>query len=252
MRPVRDHAEDRMVRVGRGALVVGAGQQAAGEAVGERRLADAARAAQQPGMRQAAALPGAEHGALGCLVAEQVRVGLRCDHDRPSLAATVLRDRLRDGRLVGGRVDDGEAVGLTAGEQAKALPDPLVIVGALGLEARHGAALRRSGPCRPRPGGRGPGSGRGDARPGAAPAGRRPAPGRGRRRSPGRRGSSRRSGRTGPMAAIKCRQDGAVEVILARGEEQIELGQRAPALGRAVRRSARGSPPHPRCRRARG
>ena len=77
MRPVRDHAEDRMVGLGSGALVVGAGEQAAGEAVGERGLADAARAAQQPGMRQAAALPGAEHGALGCLVAEQVRIGLR-------------------------------------------------------------------------------------------------------------------------------------------------------------------------------
>ena len=37
-----------------------------------------------------------------------------------------------------------------------------------------------------------------------------------------------------PLAAIKCRQDGAMEVILARGEEEIELGQRAPALGRAV------------------
>ena len=74
MRLVHDHAEDRMVGVGSGALVVGAGQQAAGEAVGQRGLADAARAAQQPGMRQAAALPGAEHGALGCLVAEQVRI----------------------------------------------------------------------------------------------------------------------------------------------------------------------------------
>ena len=52
-----------------------AGQQEAGEAVGERRLADAVRAGDQPGVVQAAGAHGVQQRDLGGLVAEQNGVG---------------------------------------------------------------------------------------------------------------------------------------------------------------------------------
>ena len=54
-----------------------AGQDEAREAVGQRRLADAARPRDQPGVRQTARIEGAEQRALGRLVAAQLRVGAR-------------------------------------------------------------------------------------------------------------------------------------------------------------------------------
>ena len=48
MRPVRDHAKNSVIRVARGALVIGAGQQAAGETESERRFADPGWPAEQP------------------------------------------------------------------------------------------------------------------------------------------------------------------------------------------------------------
>src|SRR6185437_6475471 len=50
------------------------GEEEASEAIGERRLADAARPGDQPGMRQPAAVEGLEQAGLGDLMTEQRRV----------------------------------------------------------------------------------------------------------------------------------------------------------------------------------
>src|SRR5215831_8603709 len=52
-------------------IAAAAGQDEAGEAEGERRLADAARARDQPGMMQAPRLPGAQQSCLGGSVADE-------------------------------------------------------------------------------------------------------------------------------------------------------------------------------------
>ena len=71
-----DAAEGRVVGVEIQAVAGGAaGQQEAGEAVGERGLADAVRAGDQPGVVQAAGAHGVQQRGLGGFVAEQERVG---------------------------------------------------------------------------------------------------------------------------------------------------------------------------------
>ncbi len=65
------------------------GEEEAREAEGERRLADAARAAQQPGMRQPAGAVRLQQRRLGHLVPEQQRVVAR-RHDRLRLASGLV------------------------------------------------------------------------------------------------------------------------------------------------------------------
>ena len=47
-------------------------------------------------------------------------------------------------------------------------------------------------------------------------------------------GRIRRSGRSAPTATCERRQDRAVQVVLARGQEQVDLGQRSPAFDRSL------------------
>ena len=102
MRPPHHLAEGGMVcrqrQVGgrrhRPARRIGMGEQEAGEAIGERRLADALGAADQPGMVHAAAAIGVEQRALGRRVAEPLGPLLR---RRPALDGVEARHLLRVG-----------------------------------------------------------------------------------------------------------------------------------------------------------
>ena len=80
MRTSRDLARDGIIRIERkrlGALHrrrhgVGIREHEAGHAIGQRRLADALRTADQPGMRNAPAAIGIEQCHLGLAMAEQI------------------------------------------------------------------------------------------------------------------------------------------------------------------------------------
>jgi hypothetical protein len=62
-------------RVLPGIRLGGLGQHEAGKAVSQRRLADPARAGDQPAMRDAARVPGLQQGSLGRALPDQMRVG---------------------------------------------------------------------------------------------------------------------------------------------------------------------------------
>ena len=235
--------------------MVGAGQQAAREAVGERRLADAARAAQQPGVRQAAALPGAEHGALGALVAEQVRVGLgRRSRRAPAWSIDgAARPRPRPLGLVAGRRRSrrsARAPGARAGGSPRARARGRPVPWPRSGPGRRAAAQRAmpTSTGRSRTSVR---SGRWSPSSGACSASTRSRP-----RLAGDAlvdaGRIRRSGRTGPRrrGRAPAGSRGADGRRARPGTGRARPGVASARPGRG--RSARGSPRHPRCRRARG
>ena len=236
MRPVRHHAEHRMSRIGRGGRMVGACQQPTREAIGERRLADTGRTAQQPSVRQSARVERANEHRLRSGVSEQERVGVRCDHSvrRPNRSDTVCPDRGRDLGLGPVGVDHREPLGLPVGEQTEPGAHALVVADALGLEAVGSAAGGTAGEA---------GGDRqieDERQIGAMRPEQRRLQGVDQIEPQLTRDALVDAAGIGepvgehPASRPQGRQDRAVQVVLPRGEEQVELGQWSPAFGRPI------------------
>ena len=144
----RELAEDRVIGVhgeGRGSA---AGDEVAGDAPGQRRLADAARAGHEPGMVQAAGGRGVEKARLGGGLAEESS-RFRADGARPGggRAPGSRRSRVHLGDDAGGDLgggagggDDAAAGGKLGGEREEAVAEAGLEVRAEPLEAVLGAA----------------------------------------------------------------------------------------------------------------
>ena len=133
-----------MSRLRRGA----AGDEVAGDAPGERRLADAARAGDEPGVVQPAGGGGVEEARLGGGLAEEDGGLARVRRAGQAVglvgvvghAATARGDAGRDLVGVAGGGDDAAAGGELGGEREEAGAEAGLEVGAEALEAVLGAA----------------------------------------------------------------------------------------------------------------